>query len=193
MKRILAILLIVWMIVGCCTKQLPIDTHSVRQYKSVTFHADTSYDRAHRDALNRAAGKIWVFTNGRAEVRIIYDLDFNSMGSLETHKNHSQLYTEHPGSTMADIIDARHPKVRVLAEQSWVGAFKAPRIIFIEDRIVVTHFETIAMHEMGHAIGLDDLDDPNSVMSGTEWQMLPPHNEFTDVDLRHCRSKLLCE
>ncbi len=173
------------------------DITTVRSYRDfeTTIHADVDFDSMGREILDRSADRLRVFTSGRARVHIVYDLDFTSVISIHEHiqQKHSMLFVVFSGGPVSAAIDARHPgPVVVMAETAFL-ANGSVRVVFIGDRIEVADFEIIAIHELGHVIGFDDLPVYGAVMSAAQIRGIAPPADFTAYDLEHCRSVRYCD
>ncbi len=195
------LLLLLAMVIGCCQVAAPapipakdVTTVSMYWQPTITFHADTSFDNKRKDTLLLAAEKIQEFTQYRATVEIKFDLDFASISNLSEHVNRGDnyLFDVEPDSSIAKTIDARHLGSVINAETSWYED-KHIAIVFIPARYVREHDLAIAMHELGHAIGFNDLPTYSDIMSGGLIRGSLPIYEFTDGDRRECRRIKLCD
>lgn len=182
---------------GCCQVVSPVkDPTTVTMYwePTVTMHADASFNEQRRATLLLAAEKIRIFTQDRARIDIKFDLDFNSQSNLMNHvmRADNTIRDVEPWSTVAQGIDARHPLSVVNAETAtWKDGHAS--VVFIPLRYDRKFDLDIAMHELGHMIGFDDLKTRGDVMSGGTWKTDAPAEQFTAADLAECRRVHLCD
>lgn len=160
----------------------------------ITMHADTRLNEHGREVLDRAAERLKIFTSSRARIHLVYDLDFESYIGLKEHleSKHSIIFGVLEGGTVANAIDGRHPRQYILAETAFL-VDGSTRVVFIVNRIPAYDFEVIAIHELGHVIGFDDLPQHGSIMSGEQIGGTRLPVDFTARDLEHCRAKRYCD
>lgn len=97
--------------------------------------------------------------------RFIYDVDFWNMGSVARSKDVPTLIRAQ--STYAWIMVQDFRRGASIMGITFYGGSPSATFLVI-DRLVATDFlQHVTMHELLHAVGLWDLKDANSVMSGS--------------------------
>jgi hypothetical protein len=160
----------------------------------VDFTADANGGRPY---LERAARNIRELTHGRARIRLVYDVEFETENGFKNHvdAHHSMLLAILSDFKMAHMIDENlaetGPGLPLAATiPLWDGAFQ---VYLILDRIPADHFEAVITHELGHVIGLPDLPEQGAIMSGTEGDSVPTPSGWTQADRDLCRSFDYCD
>jgi hypothetical protein len=187
------ILFLVLFLAGCATTPPRFPGDRNLREANVVLHADVDYTVPSRVLIERSAEKLRVFTGDRAKVKIVYDLNFLDTQGLSDHvrMQHSMLFDVPSDSDVARAIDERHGGVvgSVLAETATSYASGVQRVVFILDRIPMDRLEEVIMHEFGHLVGMKDLPNTGSVMSGWGWS----GPNYRSADLTECRRVMLCE
>lgn len=180
------------------------DVTTVRMYReaTATLHADAEFAQPRRDTLLLAAEKIRKFTADRARIDIVFDLDFNSPTSLESHVvlGDSMVRDVEPGSSVAAAIDARHPSTTEIVQAETmivkpVTLFTPPQanVTFIPARYKPEIALAVAMHEFGHVVGFEHTPGDGNIMSGIGRANDPVLTDFTAGDLVECQRVHLCD
>lgn len=200
MKHLAALFALLCTLLAACSPStsIPYDTTLVKvegprpRAADFTFHADADFTATERVAIVAATNEWRTFSSGRVDLRVAFDLDFNSIEALKKYKD------------APVIIRAESWMSVVQDEPGNVIAYTNGKrqIVIIVDR--VPSFLPIVMHEMGHAAGLrwpdwcpqsprgeadcDHSPDLNSIMSAAYRGV----RSFTDADRAFCRASGHC-
>jgi len=162
---------------------------------SRTLHADVDFTEAGRSRI-RQAGVRWAnFTQGRVNLQIVFDLDFDDMIGLAEHmaEAHDAIIPVH--SSM-DIVSRLTTETGLDNGKLLLGATThhendAMVVRLVMDRIDPDDFETVVTHELGHVAGLPDLPTQDSVMSAAS-PAGARVKEFSADDAKLCRAFRYC-
>lgn len=168
---------------GCSSSPPVVQAPSV----AATCYREFAVDGAnpHRWTLAGQASNDWrELTGGRVDLRIHYGQDSaGSRSELAFISSHSpegieieERYgteTEHPAGVTRELPDGR------------------VRIVIIVERAQGDEWRVLA-HEMGHSCGIDDLEDPDAVMSRARMRGGPEVLWFQPPDIVTCRWKGFC-
>lgn len=180
MRGVLAIA-IAFIAASACSSPTP---PRVQMESSFWIHGDTRFSREERLIFELACDRWRTFTNSRANIWIEWDLDEETLVSLK----------DEPRLLKVDSLD---PRVRALdiqlAGRGLVRGFvhvpdeRYPMILgVVSDR--VTALLPVALHEIGHTAGLDELPvGERGVMSSAD-----PAWKFTKADWKECVRVGLC-
>lgn len=155
---------------------------------SAAIHVDTDFDAVEREHIRNAASAWGLLSAGRATLRTVEDLDFERTEALDPHAH--VIVKIDSAADIVGMVDAQHAGFKVLAFTFVPKEPMGRRAVFlIVDRIDPEQFMWVATHELGHFLGMNDLDAPGNVMSGMgrfrgSW--------FTPEDLRECQSVGAC-
>lgn len=200
MKKLLILSLLVCSILSvCCAAPAPTPPASPKrelQNLDLVLHVDTEFSDKGRALIAKAAENIRALTSNRANVTVVFDLDFTSISNLEGHRRakHSVVIGVTSDLEVVDRIDASvggKGGIPLAATTTLDDGSKA--VFLILDRIEVTHFEAIVTHEFGHVIGLPDLAIMGAIMSGRQSLIAPPPEGWAYEDVELCRSYRFCE
>lgn len=148
---------------------------------TAAIHVDLGFTTEEREHIRNAASAWVMFTRGQAKLATVEDLDFTTGSGLEDV--HRIVKVSSQGNAQVDSMDARHPGVKVIAFcERPSNPWGARRIYIISDRVDPDAFMWTVAHEMGHLLGLDDLDTRGDVMSGVgrfrgDWFTVEDHRE----------------
>lgn len=192
MKNLLALVALVCCVVSCCASK-PADTpRAALAEVAITLHVDTDFAPTGRVIIEKAADNIRRLTNGRAQISLAYDLDFQAVGNLEAHNalHHSQVIAVNADFDIVRTIDAKTAGRGTTLAVTVPTKYGSTSVILILDRIAAERFEFVVTHEFGHVIGLPDLEEDGAIMTGV--QSNPPADwTFADVEL--CRKMRYCD
>lgn len=155
------------------------------------FHVDTSFDGTQREHIRNAASAWNILSRGNAQIVVVEDLEYDRIESLALHEEDHKIIK---GSSALQVIkdsDAEHPGYRVLGVTVIRGCqpYAIRNIYLATDRIPEDQLVWVTVHELGHSMGLEDLDRPGSIMSAHgrfpgEW--------FTAEDMAECKRVGVC-
>lgn len=162
---------------GCA----PMTTFAVREYEAdITFHGDTRHDRLMRIAWEESMREWRKFTRGRARLSVTWDLN---EATLLDYAESPRIVIVPKSAPVLDMASARAHNGRVCAV---VVLEPVPVIYFSPDACHVV--VPVMLHELGHVLGLDDIERPGAVM---HWQM-GAWFSFTGADRHECHRVGLC-
>ncbi len=204
MKKFLALLFVLFVLSACCTptpsrapaKRPDVTTVTVSRDFAITLHADKDFNAFARERIDRAARDWRDVTRGRARIDVLFDVDFDSVANLETHRElgHAWLIGTMSDWPMGMWIDRRLGGPGATPLAATIEPVNGPVSVFlIVDRIAVEDFFSVVLHELGHVMGLPDLETFNSVMSGGRRREDAPADKFTAEDMALCRSYRFCD
>jgi hypothetical protein len=174
----------------CCAPARPEPRTPTRfsAARSIDFHADVGFSPLERALLDGAAQGIDFGSSGLLQPTITYDLDPDSVASLQQHSIDSIIVRAPAG---ADYMGERHlGKVGLIDlddRDTWGGPV---HVFLVADKLRGPFaFQHAAMHEMLHAFGLRHVDDPLALM---HWSMDPREGRLLGTCLTRSDAQELC-
>lgn len=204
MRRV-ALWFVPWLAFVCLVFGCGIPTHAplrdrtevrVSRTFSETLHVDSALPTVLRDELDGAAREWVTVSDGNVRIRLAYDLDLDSVEDIQAHDaaKHPMVIGLLSEMPVVASIDKHFGGAGVWPLGVTVRSPTAPTIVFfILDRIPLTKFRAVAMHEFGHVIGLPDLPEFGHVMSGADITGQPVPRTFTPRDRALCVEYRFCE
>lgn len=187
MKRVVVLALLC-----ACSKSVAAPVTPCASPRSVheTYHADTSFLPSERDEIRRATDRMREISQGRIDIRAVFDLDFDSTRSIVENSTKPRIVRKlewMPSVTLVDMQFRSH----VFA---WTTVDATAQVNLIVDRI--PDLQWVTAHELGHAVGwngrADDqghADDFDAVFArGYHGQ-----SAWTPADTFSCRNACLCD
>lgn len=180
------IVLFAALLFGCTTAKPP-------RHIDITLHADTDFSPEQRQDL-RGAATLWsTTTKGSARINLVFDVEPTINSYLEHQSlRHSTVSHVNQDSIVAktiDVITDRGERTQTIAITQNDGRGHVS-VIFIDDRIKRSQYFSIAAHELGHAIGLPDIEEPKAIMSRVQDER--PVNQITPSDYELCKTARYC-
>lgn len=160
-----------------------------------TMHAEVGFSPPARSIIDSAAKRWRDFTQGRADIRIEYDLDLEDDDNTAAHfkARHGVIIGITSDLPIAKILDERTGATTT----AWPVAVTtktplgAPVVYLYADRIQKDEAEIVVTHELGHVLGLPDLPTMGAIMSGAAYPGLRAQ-DFGPEDVALCRAERLC-
>ncbi len=158
-------------------------------YNMALIHVDTAFTSDEQAHIRNAVTAWNLFSQGQTHLVTIADMDFSA--EAPPQNVHRILKIKAENNSLVGMVDAQHTGYKVLAFMMPPRTAWSPREIYIiSDRVDPDQFHWVAVHELGHFLGLDDLHEMGHVMSGAgrfqlEW--------FTPSDLRECQAAKVCK
>lgn len=152
---------------------------ALKPSSEVEMHGDVSFTPQERKDIEEAAFQWSLQTGGLVHIRIIWDLDFDSIEILKRHlPDHKIVKVPSDADSVSSIdceasVQAGLPcdgTPRVLAwvwPSGGVHAKGSPpvRMTLIGDRLKSSSFRKgVALHEFGHVLGLQHVGDKRGIM-----------------------------
>ncbi len=138
---------------------------------TLTLHADVDFTESERDTIFYAS-QVWrAQTGGVARIEVIYDLDFNDLANVASHKRDSTLVRRLGWMLTVLASDAESECDKCVLGWTTAGGIHNPQgepvdMTFVMDRVgdFPNEFKEVALHEFGHALGLPHVYSPQSIM-----------------------------
>ncbi len=134
------------------------------------IHADSAFSIPERNAIDDSA-KVWnLQTGGLAKITIVYDLDFDSLTSIQEHISDKHHLMARMESWMSSVQDVDTYGAKVLGWVSPSGGIHNPWkkpifVAFVMDRMLDRAYTMqVMVHEFGHVLGLPHLASPQALM-----------------------------
>lgn len=189
---LLALLVAVLALVGCATQPTvssarltSVELRYTRTFET-TLHVDSTLRERAAD-LVAAADAVGKLTDGAAKIAVVFDLDFASVQTLAELRDQPRVLGVHADDPMVRSIDAKGAPANAFTVASSLGTPPA-HVYLVLDRIAPGDLRGVFMHELGHVIGLPDLETHGDVMSRERLRGTPAPTKFTEADVGLYRS-----
>lgn len=204
-KKLSAVALSVLAMAGCAVQSQEPSKYPPPVKPSVVLHADVEFTPTEQGKILESA-QIWrEQTSGLADIRVIFDLDFNSVSSLEQHRTDDLLIRMTSDLKAIQDIDCESATEQGMpCDMPWgpkVLGFVTPtggvhatnhgniRMVLVADRLFDPEdprYETdrwvqVNIHEFGHILGLPHVPATQAVMYPSFRKH--PHTCLTPPDL----------
>ena len=165
---------------GVTTREIP-----PLPYNTALIHVDEGFNSTEQAHIRNAASAWYLFSQGNAR------LVTAGGGTREEGAHRILRINATPRNPLVDMVDAQHMGYKVLAFTITPSTPAGRREIYIiMDRADPDQFFWLVTHEMGHFLGLDDIQEAGHVMSGVGQFRLA---WFTPSDLRECQAARVCK
>jgi predicted Zn-dependent protease len=171
MRKLLALLLASFIFVCGCVSTTPIhfaekplDADALHK----TAYIDQNVSQTQEDAIIEAMLEWQCTTNGKVHFDIVLHA---------TYENSYRYITNPTASLVVMNVPASHPdiitsdKQLIKNGQYTLGLYDheagIPEILFVEKRIKPNEYKIVAMHEVGHGLGIQHLKEKNSIMNAS--------------------------
>lgn len=199
MLRYFLLSFIVFYISGCLSLRIHSPSHAPFQGTVLVFHGDTAFTPDERATIERAATTWDYYSNGIISFDIRWDLDWNSIASIQAHQADNTILRITSNSSATTIGDlAAHGRALGFTVQDATHPERPIQVFLVIDRLIDYRLEPVATHELGHALQLSHQPQyPASLMSphltGVECPSKKEMTEFcshwhcnVETDVRWC-------
>lgn len=192
MKKFFSLVALLVLLLACCTPK-PVAPEPLRTF-TVVMHADKDFTAEGRSRILSAARAWHTFTEGRVDIYVEFDLDFDDVPGLKAHQaaHHSVLIPVLSDYPIAQAIDSELRGKGIPLAATVQLKDGSSGVFLIMDRIDPDNFELVVTHELGHVAGLPDLSEYGAIMSGVESNTVPTPKTFMPADLEACRASKYC-
>lgn len=157
------VILFLTLVAGCSQHNALVPSH--KRMPVTTMHADTQFSPDERAAIDLAAWKWALQTNGMAQITIVYDLDKTSIISLMENDENNVIIR---ADSSMELVQAVPEGVLAWVTSQCGGGIQDPcgapvMMVVVSDRMPES-LEQIAMHEFGHVLSMQHVRDANSIM-----------------------------
>lgn len=162
------------------------------QPQTILFHVDTDFNETERAHLLNMAMLWRAYTDGAADIRLAFDLDFSDRWSLERLQHEAFVMKVPERSTIVKQVDSEHKNreeggLPLAFTGFWTGK---PSVWLVQERLENRDFPGVVLHEFGHALGMRHTPHPlGDVMSAHHDTFVA----FTSADRDACRDVHLCK
>jgi hypothetical protein len=169
MKYLLAILTLVLVACQACGARPDAGTKVVVTHDqpkvALQFHADVEFTLAERAVIAQAVSDLEYQTAGLYRLGVTYDLDFQA--GVEKWESGPWLVRAESTYPWIQMVEWQRGEILGLTMRDDEHHANPPRCYLVIDRLAdPLRLRHVAMHELLHAAGLDDLGPSGSVMSG---------------------------
>ena len=160
MKRLLVILLAVYLAVGCFAHRGPEPFHYINAggyspvpLKVISIYMDKNFGEADKLAIDDAITQWNYALNGYVKLRVVnyrFDMEPEIIKQCLLDNCWLVMKTDSSNSMVTELDKTKHGKSYTLA---WANAIGGNRMWMIRDRMYNQWVMGIALHEMGHLLG----------------------------------------
>jgi hypothetical protein len=138
-----------------------------------TFHGDVEFTPEERALVMKAIAALEYQTAGLYSLRVEWDLDYDNVITLSVLKDQPLIVRMSSDFDVIRAIDEMAGgHVLGVTLPHGTNNLGPPQVYLVVDRLdTPARFQHVAMHELLHAAGLDDVDSSGSVMSGAVCHM----------------------
>ncbi len=169
MKRLLVLLFV--FLAACARPQIGEIAHGATPPLApvLTFHMDTDFTPQERADASEAATLWNKQTGGVARLTLVFDLDFNSLNSIESLKDSNVIVRAESGMNLVTQADESSGcSGCVLGWMTSGGIHNVThdpvRGVFVADRLDDASRLQVMLHEFGHALGLPHIGSRQAIM-----------------------------
>jgi hypothetical protein len=153
----------------------------------ITFHVDQDFTQSERDEIQNAMTEWFGFSGGSVVFNASWGYDMHNVKPLPAGEWYLVRLTSQDALTK-QWDDEIGGEGSILGRVSDIGASQGV-LWLIADRTEGGDFKAVAMHELGHVVGMRHLAQPRTIMSAGH---SPGVVEFTAADKRQCLADCLC-
>lgn len=151
------------------------------------IHADIDFEPWERSAIQEAAAQWEKASRGHIQLLVQFDTDYTSEEEVDRLDGGAVLLKGNSRMAAVRAIDEEGDGILLgLTLPRGHGSI----VILVADRLSDTRdMVGVATHELGHALGMPDLDDPGHVMSGHHSRGV---HLLDQTDIATCRQYSAC-
>lgn len=185
MRKIIVLLAMMVMAISGCKGSRP--AASKPDIQVLLIHADMDFEPWERSAIRESADQWEKASRGHIQFLIQFDTDFTNEGEIDRLDGSGVLVKGNSDMMIVRAIEAEGDGILL--------GVTMPRghgsiVVLVADRLQdPMDMVGVATHELGHALGMPDLDSPGHVMSGHHSKSV---HLLDDTDIATCRQYSAC-
>lgn len=191
MKTVFYFLLLLCLLIGCSSRPVLGPGEVPTLPAMAIVHADVDFTPAERAEIEGATDAWRRQTSGVANITVVYDLDFNSIQSIQDHQNDIVLVRRTSDMSSVRFADIMSECEGCVLGWTTSGGIHSPDTGGAVDMALIVDrtagiLKQVAMHEFGHLLGLPHVGSRQSIM-------YPAMNRNRSVCLKQADLQAFCQ